>query len=108
MAAGRVGEPHRSAKDHHEIRKLARTYGREAFLHLVKVMRGRSPKLAVMAAGLILDRAYGKPAQALTGADGEGPVRFEVSWREPKTPKGEGALVIDLKPDRPKAIEGTT
>lgn len=38
-------------------------------------MRPRSPP-----AKELLDRGFGKSAQALTGENGEGPIKLEVSW----------------------------
>jgi hypothetical protein len=55
-------------------------------------MRGKSPKLALKAAELLLDRAWGRAPQAITGQDGEGPVKISVSWQS------ADVATIDLTP----------
>ena len=57
--------------------KLARSHSTEALDKLVEIMRNkRSPKLALKAAELILDRAWGKAPQAIVGEGGDGPVKI--------------------------------
>lgn len=34
----------------------------------------------IAAIGIILDRAHGKAPQSITGEDGEGPPRVEITW----------------------------
>ena len=54
----------------------------EALEKLIEIMRNkRSPKLALKAAELILDRAWGKCPQAITGEHGDGPVKISVMWQ---------------------------
>lgn len=60
------------------MRKLARKHGPEAIKKLVELMRGENDGVAVKAATALLDRGYGKPAQAVTGADG-GPLQLAVT-----------------------------
>jgi hypothetical protein len=56
-----------------EIRELAAQYGPEAIQRLVQLMRKSPAPVQLAAAQALLDRAYGKPVQALehTGPDGE-------------------------------------
>ena len=56
-----------------DIRSLCRAYTGEAIRHLAAIMRQReySPAARVQAANILLDRGWGKPAQAHTGQDGE-------------------------------------
>jgi hypothetical protein len=71
-----------------DVRALAQTYTEEALYALVKLMRGqRRPgrraapvpyQTQAYAAGLILDRGHGKPAQAHTGESGTGPVTVNL------------------------------
>jgi hypothetical protein len=62
-----------------EIRAIAQRYGQEAIAALVRVMRTtEDPKVKVMAANSLLDRAYGKPAQTLLG-DPEQPLEVNTS-----------------------------
>ena len=49
---------------------------------MVEIMRNqRHPKLALKAAELILDRAWGRVPHAITGEGGEGPVKIQVTWQ---------------------------
>jgi hypothetical protein len=67
-----------------EIRDLAQVYTADALKTLASIMqRGESEAARVAAANSLLDRGYGKPAQALqhTGGDG-GPVA--VTWLPPQ------------------------
>jgi hypothetical protein len=63
---GRVkGTPNKATA---EIRQIAGRYGQEAVAMLVRLMRtAEDPKVKAMAANSLLDRAYGKPAQMITG-----------------------------------------
>lgn len=75
-----------------EAKDLARAYGPDAIKRaaegagLVKdeagviVGRYESESAQMMALNTILDRAYGKAPQALTGEGGEGPVELLVQW----------------------------
>ena len=79
---GQSGNPSGRPKIVAEIRSLAQERGPEAFQRLVDWMNSDNPKASVSAANSILDRAYGKPAQAVTGEGGEGPIKhvLEVVW----------------------------
>ena len=58
-----------------EIKSFAQKYGEEAINGLVKIMRSsESDQAKVSAAREILDRAYGKASQPLSG-DAENPVQ---------------------------------
>ena len=61
------------------ITDLAKQYGREAIETLATIMRMEKAPVAVRvaASNSLLDRGYGKPSQAITGADG-GPLIVEV------------------------------
>lgn len=71
---GRSGNPGGRPKIEGEIKELARTYTQEAVERLVEWMRSTNPKASVGAAIALLDRGWGKPAQAveLGGKDGGG------------------------------------
>lgn len=62
-----------------EIRAAAKKHSPAALKVLVKALKSKDEKLKLTAAGMILDRAWGKPAQPMTGEDGKGPaiVRIE-------------------------------
>lgn len=67
---GRSGNPGGRPKLEGEVRDLARAHTAEAIASLVKWMRSDEPRASVAAANAILDRAWGKASQPLTGADG--------------------------------------
>jgi hypothetical protein len=59
---------------HSAFIKIAQTHSVEALETVIAIMRNRKhPKLALKAAELILDRAWGKAPQAITGEAGQGP-----------------------------------
>ena len=68
---GQSGNPTGRPKEDNEIKKLAKEHSREALERLVYWMTSEDPKASVPACNAILDRGYGKPAQAITGPDGE-------------------------------------
>lgn len=69
------------AKAPTEIRSLARSHTETALNTLAKIMVAEdAPHAArVSAASALLDRGWGKPAQAVTGEDGQGPVKVKVT-----------------------------
>jgi hypothetical protein len=80
FAKGQSGNPGGRPKEVKEVVELAREKGPEAIKALAGIMSNPNspPAARVAAAGVILDRGYGKAAQAvqMTGSDG-GPVQFE-------------------------------
>jgi hypothetical protein len=66
FSKGKSGNPGGRPKDADGIRDLARSYAAEAIETLVKIMRSAGGELdQVRAAIALLDRAHGKPAQAV-------------------------------------------
>jgi len=65
---GECGNPSGRPKSDFRVKELAREYTERAITALVDALA--DPKTAVSAAIALLDRGYGKPAQALTGEDG--------------------------------------
>jgi hypothetical protein len=53
-----------------ELRAIAQKYTKEAIDLLAATMRRGEMPFALTAANSLLDRGHGKPAQAITGADG--------------------------------------
>jgi hypothetical protein len=104
---GVSGNPSGRPKGFTEISKLARSHSPEALETIVELMRQkRSPKIALKAAEVILDRAWGRAARPVTGEGGEGAVKvaYTVSWRHSE----DGGVGIDLTPRKePILIEGT-
>lgn len=70
-----VGSKNKASND---IRQYARQFTIEAIDRFVHVMRYGKDGDAVYAGEKLLDRAWGKPAQAQTGENGEGPINHRV------------------------------
>jgi hypothetical protein len=96
---GVSGNPNGKPKIYAEMVKLARSHSTEALEKLVTIMRGRSPKLALKAAELILDRAWGRAPQAIVGEGAEGPVKISVSWQS------ADVATLDITPNEPPLLE---
>jgi hypothetical protein len=75
---GKSGNPGGRPKENDEVKDLARKYTKEAVLKLAEWMRSDNAKASVSACSALLDRGYGKPAQAITG-EGGGPVKLEIN-----------------------------
>jgi hypothetical protein len=63
--AGTSGNPTGRPRSQRDVQRLAESYSAEAVERLAEIMRGRNQGEARQAAVAILDRAYGRPAQAL-------------------------------------------
>lgn len=81
MAAGRKtggrikGTPNKATAD---VKQLAQKYTEEAIKTLAQIMKsGDSDKARAAAAKELLDRAHGRPVQAITG-EGGGPLTVVV------------------------------
>lgn len=77
------GTPNKSTA---EIKTLARQYAPAALEELARLAReAESEQARVSAANSILDRAYGKPAQAIVGGDeDEREIQLAVRWLSEK------------------------
>lgn len=75
-----VGRP-KLPEDIKHVRELAREHTADAVATLVSVMHGGSGPAKVAASKEILDRGWGKAAQPVTGEDGEGPPKIDVTIR---------------------------
>lgn len=62
---GQSGNPGGRPKECAEVKALAREHGPEAIAKLVELMRGGDARVAKAAADSLLDRGFGKPAQAV-------------------------------------------
>ena len=68
-----------------EIREAARRYGREALQLHVKLMRAsKNEDVRQRSANVILDRAYGRPSQAM-GGDEDNPLELLMQALDGKT-----------------------
>lgn len=71
---GQSGNPSGRPKENAEVKALAREHSPEAMQTLITLMQTGEPKIALQAANAVLDRAYGKPAQAVQlGGDPDNP-----------------------------------
>jgi hypothetical protein len=77
------------AKAPTEIRSLARRHTESAIKVLAGIMNepDAPPAARVQAAQALLDRGWGKPTQAITGADG-GPLTIEIVRFADNPPSG--------------------
>jgi len=71
-----------------EVEALAKRHGPDAIARLAVLIGSDDEKASIAACNAILDRGFGKPAQALLhqGAGG-GPVQLEVVTGVPRSPK---------------------
>lgn len=76
---GQSGNPSGRPRIVLEIREVARKHGNEAITAILALARAAQDEKVRMAAWReILDRGYGRPAQAITGEGGEGPAVIVV------------------------------
>lgn len=70
FAPGQSGNPGGRKPDDaetKEVKALARQHSKAALLRLVEWMSSDNPKASVSACNALLDRGFGKPAQAIIG-----------------------------------------
>ena len=79
---GRSGNPGGRPKEDGDVKALARQHTDEAVKRLAQWLRSDNPKASVSAAIALLDRGYGKPAQAIVGDASADPVALVVTWAE--------------------------
>lgn len=68
---GKSGNPGGRPKENAEVKELARAHTEEAIRTLVKWMKSKNAKASVAACNALLDRAWGKATQPLSGEDGK-------------------------------------
>ena len=68
---GQSGNPGGRPKENDEVRLLARQHTPAAIERLAFWLASDNAKASVSAASALLDRAWGRPPQAVTGPDGE-------------------------------------
>jgi hypothetical protein len=103
FAPGKSGNPSGRPKVPAEVRELARALSVEALETHAAIMRDveAPPAARGASANAILDRAWGKPAQAHTGEDGEGPIEMSVSLTDLDRAKALAALVARTRAQAP-------
>jgi hypothetical protein len=67
-----------------ELREAFKGASVRAFAVLRRALRNKDPMVQLRAANAILDRAYGRPEQAITGADGEDLPPIHVTFGRPR------------------------
>ncbi len=77
---GQSGNPGGRPKGEARVRLAAQEHGQAALDVLVSAMADEDVRVRIKAAEVLLDRGFGKAAQAMTGQDGEGPVDIRISW----------------------------
>lgn len=70
---GKSGNPGGRPKENAEVKRLARAHAVEAIQGIVALMASEDERTRLAACQTILDRGYGKPAQALIGGDEDDP-----------------------------------
>lgn len=75
---GESGNPGGRPKAVEGVKELARLHTENAIAALVRVIEDKkaNPSARVSAAVAILDRGWGKPVQAIAGANGEDPIEL--------------------------------
>ena len=75
---GESGNPGGRPKAVEGVKELARLHTETAIAALVRVIEDKkaNPSARVSAAVAILDRGWGKPVQAIAGANGEDPIEL--------------------------------
>lgn len=68
---GQSGNPGGRPKENAEVKELARAHTKRAVERLAFWMESDNAKASVSASQALLDRGWGKPAQAITGEDGQ-------------------------------------
>jgi len=66
---GQSGNPGGRPRENNEVKKLAQTFSQEAIEKLAEWMRSDNSKASVAACSALLDRAVGKPPQAIVGGE---------------------------------------
>lgn len=78
---GQSGNPAGRTPEDRKVKRLAREHTEAAIKKLVQWMESDNPKASVAACQALLDRAWGKPTQAVQLEDGDGiPLGLSVTF----------------------------
>jgi hypothetical protein len=81
--AGAGRKPGALSEARRNLRDLAREHVEKAVKELARLAtKAESETARVAAIKEILDRGYGKAPQPMTGEDGEGPAKIEITWQQ--------------------------
>jgi hypothetical protein len=96
---GVSGNPNGRPKIPPHVREMARGLTEEAINTAAEIMRNaeETGTARMSAVNTILDRAWGKAPQAMTGEDGEGPVQLAVTFSDLDRAKALAALMARMK-----------
>lgn len=72
---GRSGNPGGRPKAEREVIELAREASPRALGRLVELIESQDPRAAIAASNAVLDRAFGKPTQPISGDDDKPPIQ---------------------------------
>lgn len=100
-AKGTSGNPGGRKRHDIDIEKLAKSHAPEAIETLARALT--HPKLCVQAATALLDRAYGRPRQAIVG-DTNAPIAIDFRWAD-ATAVGNTIVSTALHPVIEAAVE---
>jgi hypothetical protein len=75
---GQSGNPSGRPKGLTAIMRAYQAAEPEARERLLQLMRSEDGNVALKAAQYVIDRAYGKPVQAVSGPDGSEPIKLDV------------------------------
>lgn len=75
---GQSGNPGGRPKEEREVVQLAREASLRAIGRLIELVENANPKFAIPAATAVLDRAFGKPTQPISGDDERPPVGVQA------------------------------
>lgn len=78
---GQSGNPGGRPKGEAKVREAAQAAGPKALAVLVDALKDDDARVRIKAAEILLDRGFGRPAQAITGAEG-GPVAVTFAWQK--------------------------
>jgi HEAT repeat protein len=81
---GQSGNPSGRPKEHAHIKALAREHTEAAIAALVAGLSDDNGRTRIAAAEALLDRGYGKPAQAISGDPDAPPVALQIKWAKPE------------------------
>lgn len=75
---GRSGNPGGRPKENAEVKALARAQGPKAINKLAALLDSDDERTVIAASQALLDRGFGKPAQAIVGGDDDdNPIKVE-------------------------------
>ena len=98
VAQGQSEKPARRPQAPREIRELARRHSLAAIKSLAAIaINGKTEPARVAASKAILERAFGRPSQAMADESGDVPVTRELKLTDRERAKALAALIAKVK-----------